>query len=409
MRILLVISKFLPEYAGAGLRLHQTYRRLRQADPALDWRVVCNAVEFPGPARYVHDGIPVRRIASRLTPGPGLLGRLRGSAKAYVEAAATWPELRRRDFDLIHVAGMSASTAAAIWWARTTGTPLVIELVTRDASPDQGLPGLRRFIHPGLARRTAVVAISPALGRRCMRLGLKRNVWVRPNPVDETRLFPEHQAKARLRAELTPFADDDRILCAVAKFMPQKNQIFLLEVLARLPERYKLVLAGPTVGGGALMARDRAYLDRLRRRVGELGLEDRVAVRTDFVDIAAHIKLADVYCMPNTDEGLGTPMLESLACAVPVIANRDEPAFRDWIRDGETGWCRPLDADAWARAVLDAHTLSPARLQAAALNVRAVASTAAIDAGYRAILRATAALGPDAELDVAGVLAGEGA
>ncbi|MFQ5953692.1 MAG: glycosyltransferase, partial [Kiloniellales bacterium] len=362
---------------------------------------------FTALARYLHDGIAVRRIASRLATGGGGVGRLRGVVKAYIEAAATWPELRRRDFDLVHVAGMSASTAAAIWWARATGTPLVIELVTRDASPAQGLPGLRRLIHPNLVRRTAVVAISPALGRRCTRLGLERNVWVRPNPVDETRFFPDTQAKARLRAELTPFADADRVMCAVAKFMPQKNQIFLLDVLARLPARYKLVLAGPTVGGGPLMARDQAYLERLRRRIGELGLGERVAVRTDFVDIADHIKLADLYCMPNIAEGLGTPMLESLACGVPVIANRDEPAFRDWIRDGETGWCRPLDADAWAQAVLEVHTLSPARLQAAALNIRSVASTAAIDAGYRAILRATAALTPDAELDVAAALAGE--
>ncbi len=409
VHVLLVTSKFLPEYAGPALRLHRTYKRLQAADPGLRWRVVCNAIEFQGHAAYVHDGIAVRRIASTLAAGgDGFNRRARAAMRAYAEAAATWPELRKRDFDLVHVAGKSASTAAAIWWARATATPLVVELVTRDASPAQGLPGLRRLFTPGLTRRTAVVAISQAIGRRCARLGLTRNVWVRPNPVDETRFFPDREDRARRRAELTPFADDDRVLCAVAKFMPQKNQIFLLDVLARLPQRYKLVLAGPAVAGGPLAARDRSYLERLRARIDELGLGPRVLLETGFVDIADYIRLADLYCMPNMTEGLGTPMLESLACGVPVLANLDEPAFREWIRDGENGWCRSLHAEAWAQAALQVQTLSPARLQAEALRIRTVAGTAAIDAGYRAILRATAALPRDGELDVAATLAQAG-
>jgi glycosyltransferase involved in cell wall biosynthesis len=109
--------------------------------------------------------------------------------------------------------------------------------------------------------------------------------------------------------------------------------------------------------------------------------------------------------MPNVTEGLGTPMLESLACGVPVLANLDEPAFSEWIRDGENGWCRRLHAEAWAQAALQVQTLSPARLQAEALRIRTVAGTAVIDAGYRAILEATKALPRHGVLDVAATLA----
>jgi glycosyltransferase involved in cell wall biosynthesis len=406
MRVLLVISKFLPEYASAARRLHGTYQRLKAGDPKLGLRVVCNTMEFAGHATYTYDGISVRRIASRLgRNGSGTASRFGDIMKTYVEAAATWRELKRRDFDVVHVAGVSPSTATAIWWARLTDTPLVIELVTWQGSPAQGLPGLRHVVSPNLHKRTAVIAISRGLGEACARLGLQRNLWVRPNPVDISRFFPELKRKPRLRAKHTPFKAQDRVICAVARIMPEHNQIFLIDVLARLPARYKLLLADPAITAGPLAARHGDYLDRIRARIEELGLGSRVLLHTEVADLAACIKLSDVFCMPTQTEGLGMPVLESLACAVPVIANYDEPAFREWIQDGKNGWCRPLDAAAWADTVLATEFLSLGRLRAQAEWIRALASTEAIDGGYRAILQATAALPPGGELDVAAALA----
>ena len=305
LRVLLVISKYLPEYTGAAFRLHSTYKRLHARDRSLTWRVLCNSVEFHGHASYDHDGVPVERISSGLSgDGIGPLARLRGTAKTYLESMRTLGALRRRDFDLLHVVGTSASTSTAIRWACRNRVPLVVELVTPEATPLQGLPGMRPNGSDHLQRRTAVVAISESLGRSCARIGLTRNVWVRPNPVDAARFFPDVGSRGRLRVDLTPFGPDDRVLSAVAKFMPRKNQIFLLDVLACLPNRYKLVLAGPVVGGGPMAERDHGYLRLLRQRIEELDLADRVHLVPEFVDAADYIKLADIYCMPNQTEGL---------------------------------------------------------------------------------------------------------
>ncbi len=143
MKVLLVVSKYLPEYSGAGLRLHNIYMRLAE-NYGVSIGVVCNSVEHPGDRGFTFDGVPVRRISSRLfhdwhrIPWP-FVRRVALALKTYTEAIATLKALVRKDYDAIHVAGSSASVAAAVLWARFREIPLIIELVNARASPWQGL------------------------------------------------------------------------------------------------------------------------------------------------------------------------------------------------------------------------------------------------------------------------------
>ena len=411
MKVLVISSKYPPEYAGSGLRAHTTYKRLAARCPDLNFRVVCNSVEYSGNEDYIYENIRVRRVSSRLfrdlnrIPGH-FLGRVLSAIKVYSEALPTFRILAGERYDVIHLFGVSASTAAAVLWARWRNLPLILELVNAGATPEQNLPGLRLAWRPRLNRRTVVVAISKALRDACVRMGLEKNVWVRPNPVDESRFYPSFETKLALRRQYTPFGDNDRIILTVAKFMPRKNQLFLVGVLARLPDRYKLVLAGPVVSAGFHVERDSRYVAQIRARITELGLQDRVLIRTKFVDTADYMKLADVYLAPHASEGLGTPILESLACGVPVVANRGEAAFREWIRDGHNGFTCDLDPDAWARAIQQTERLSPQHLLDVSREILSVASTSTVDASYLSILATLATLPPDGTVDVGRVLAG---
>jgi glycosyltransferase involved in cell wall biosynthesis len=410
LNILLVGSKFLPEYAGAGLRIHNTYRRLQKQGAGLAWRVITGSTEYPGDETYVHDGIAVQRISSRLFPdwrnAGAVAARLQNAIRSWCEAARLCTRLRRSAYDVLHVFGSTAVTAAAIAWAAVLRKPLVVELVTTESAPWQTLPGLRidGFLRRRLSRRTLIVAISAALAERCRSAGFDKNVWSRPNPIDGKRFFPAFERRAELRAQHTPFGQDDLVLCMIAKFMPQKNQIFLLDVLAKLPERFKLVLAGPMVTLGPLQDRDQAYVAELRRRISALGLEQRILVVPEFVEAHEFIQLSDVFMLPNRDEGLATPMLESLACGVPVVANANEAAFRQWVEHGSNGFLCPLDTEAWAAAVAEAVALPQDRLLAASRVVTDAASAERIDREFLRLVEAVAALPPDAELDVAAVL-----
>jgi len=406
LKIQVVGSKFPPEYAGAGIRIQNTYRRLSAGGTALQWSVITGSTEFPGHARYVYDGIEVERISSRLFAQRKLssqfMARLFHALRSWLEAARLWRLLSSRQFDLLHIYGNSSVTAAAIIYAAVKRKRVIIELVTTKTSALQSLPGLRiaPFLRRRLARGSLIVAISQALAERCQADGFARNVWMRPNPVDTSRYFPEPERRAALRARHSPFSDGDIVLGMVAKFMPQKNQIFLIDVLAQLPDRFKLVLAGPQVTQGPLAARDYSYIAALHQRVADVGCERRVHIVPEFVPAEDYIKLSNIYLLPNTDEGLATPMLESLACGVPVIGNAGEPAFRQWIDDGRNGYLCPLDVALWAKATERAVELPPSAMRRAAAQVADIASAEKIDRKFLRLLETLVAMPPNQELDV---------
>ena len=353
MRILLVISKYLPEYTGAAFRIDSMYKRLYQLHDDLEIEILCGGIEYKNQSEYKHDGIPVNRIRSRIKTNPSG-SRLFNIFAGYLEAFDAWQTIKHKEYDLMHVAGTNNLTATAIYYARMHNIPLLIELVTSGASAFQSLPGLHHIWKPDITKQTAVIAISEYLAQRGHAQGLTENLWCRPNPVDETRFYPDFNKRKELRKQLTPFQQEDTVLVSVAKFMPQKNQIFLIDVLARLPANYKLLLAGPLVEDGPLSKRDMEYMGNIKKQVERTGLQDRVHIVNGFVDMEDYVKLADVYCLPNISEGLGTPMLESLACGVPVVANKDEFSFRQWVREGEDGRLVNLVADEWIDAIKDA-------------------------------------------------------
>jgi glycosyltransferase involved in cell wall biosynthesis len=410
MRIQLVGSKFPPEYAGAGLRIHRTYSRLLRLGWSIERRVLTGSIEFPGNAEYVYEGIPVERLTTNFFTDAqnraGWHGSLRYILKAWWEATGTIRRLFSRRYDLLHIFGTSAVTAAAIAIGALTGRPMIIELVTAHASAVQTIPGLRyqTWLQKRLRRRTVIIAISEMIGRRCAEQGLIKNVWIRPNPVDTEQFFPELNMRDEYRRRHTPFLPTDHVLTMVAKFMPAKNQIFLLDVLALLPQEYKLVVAGPMVTTGPLQQRDAAYLAEFHHRIDALKLKERVLVVTDFVPAAPYIKLADVYMLPNYNEGLATPMLESLACGIPVVANEGEAAFRQWVVDGESGYLRPFDLAAWKVAVEAACAIPQESRLSVARRIAEQASAEQIDRDFRRLAETVADAAEDDEIDVAAVL-----
>ena len=72
-----------------------------------------------------------------------------------------------------------------------------------------------------------------------------KNIWMRPNPINENKFYIVNKIeKLKLRNKLTNFSNDDIVMTHIATFIKQKNHIFLLDVLKKLPEKYKLYLGG---------------------------------------------------------------------------------------------------------------------------------------------------------------------
>ena len=98
--------------------------------------------------------------------------------------------------------------------------------------------------------------------------------------------------------------------------MPHKNLRRLLKAFAAVSKRFPhtLVIAGK---------KDPRYYPALEAQTKALGLEGRV-VFLDYVppeELPALYAGADLFLLPSLYEGFGLPLLEAMACGIPVIAS----------------------------------------------------------------------------------------
>ena len=142
--------------------------------------------------------------------------------------------------------------------------------------------------------------------------GRHPHVLFLPNGVD-TALFAG--ARAARETGKGEGARAFRVLC-VARIDRQKNQMALVEALARNPEM-RLRLVGPVTQPD--------YLDLLRGRAAELGVEGRLevagALPPGSPELAAEYGKADAFALASRHEPFGIAVLEAWAAGLPVAAS----------------------------------------------------------------------------------------
>ena len=136
----------------------------------------------------------------------------------------------------------------------------------------------------------------------------------------------------------------DKYLLYLGTLEPRKNIERLIEsyylVCNELSELPKLVLAG---GKGWMY-------DSIFDKIKELKLEDKV-IFTDYIsddDVPVLMNASKAFLFPSLYEGFGMPVLEAMACGVPVLTSNlsslpevvgdvavlVDPFSKDSIRDG---------------------------------------------------------------------------
>jgi glycosyltransferase involved in cell wall biosynthesis len=92
-------------------------------------------------------------------------------------------------------------------------------------------------------------------------------------------------------------------------------------------------------GVRAVIGGDGEEAERLRRRIGELGLADRVSLagRLTEAELLGHLARCRAVCFPPVEEDYGFVTVEAFASAKPVITCHDSGGPAELVRDGETG------------------------------------------------------------------------
>ena len=115
-------------------------------------------------------------------------------------------------------------------------------------------------------------------------------------------------------------------------------------------------------------------------------MHGRIFVKVGFVNAAEYMRAGDIFCIPAENEALGTPLLEALVTGLPVVANRDESNFREWIREGQNGSLRSLSASCWAEAILKTTTFSDSDRKSMSDQIKTAVSSQLIDEQYYMLL-----------------------
>jgi glycosyltransferase involved in cell wall biosynthesis len=152
---------------------------------------------------------------------------------------------------------------------------------------------------------------------------------------------------------IEPAAEPGRMLYTGA-FIPRKRLLDLVEAMPRI------IAAVPTAELHAIgFAADPGYASRLRRRIAELGLEERVAFLHGLTsdEVLDEYQRASVLVLPSGEETSPMVIGEAMAAGVPVVATRvgGVPYLVD---EGRTGYIvQPGDvialADRVARILVD--------------------------------------------------------
>jgi glycosyltransferase involved in cell wall biosynthesis len=130
----------------------------------------------------------------------------------------------------------------------------------------------------------------------------------------------------------------------VAALVPHKGQRYLIEA-AHLVVREIADARFVIFGEGELR-------EHLERMVHEHNLEKHVLLPGFRTDVLGCIKGFDVFAMSSVTEGLGTSILDAMACKTPIVATRTG-GIPEIVEDGVNGLLvPPRDAPALARAIV---------------------------------------------------------
>jgi glycosyltransferase involved in cell wall biosynthesis len=132
----------------------------------------------------------------------------------------------------------------------------------------------------------------------------------------------------------------------VAALVPHKGQRYLIDaahlVVQQVPDARFVIL-----GEGELR-------EHLEKQVHEHHLEKHVLLPGFRTDVLGCIKSFDLFVMSSVTEGLGTSLLDAMACARPIVATR-AGGIPEIVEDGVNGLLVPVrDPHALAEAIVRA-------------------------------------------------------
>lgn len=188
----------------------------------------------------------------------------------------------------------------------------------------------------------AIIAVSGKVAEVLLAAGVPRGKVRRVySAVDLDRLKVEAADRASLGV-----SGKAPLLLSAGALVGHKDHANLIEAMPAVREAIS--------GVRLLVAGEGELREALEKQIAELGLGNTVSLLGHRDDVPALMRAADCYVSSSWSEGLGTSVLEALACETPVVA-AEAGGIAEMIRPAETGFLvENRDPAALAEAIIEA-------------------------------------------------------
>ncbi|MBQ4153927.1 MAG: glycosyltransferase [Clostridia bacterium] len=198
--------------------------------------------------------------------------------------------------------------------AKKVGIPVRISHVHMVHTKEHFLRNVYDRKYLGLINRYATHKIGCSAEACQSYFGREARTKVVNNPYDSIRFDPK---KYNFKVSNSP------IISQIGYFSENKNQLFSLDVVAKIKEEYpnvKLNLIGFDVGG---------HLCVIENRIKELNLISNVTIHPSNADTPEILSGSNAFLFPSKKEGFGIVLIEAQAMGVPCYASDSIPQNTD--------------------------------------------------------------------------------
>ena len=237
------------------------------------------------------------------------------------------------EFDLVWSHYAWENGFLGIWFAEQFGIPSVVAVRGNDMDRQLFPPGDLSRLRWMLERATEIVSVSADLASKIETL-VKRQATVLHNSVDGKLFgFDRDVAEVDQLKESLGIQPHEMVLVFCGELRAKKGLPALVECFQRVAASRptKLLLIGD------IRKQDRGPFERLLA-AADLTEEQIVVTRhlESQADIAAHLRLGDMFLLPSLWDGLPNSLLEAMAVGLPVIAS-DAGAIGEVLTHNESG------------------------------------------------------------------------
>ena len=240
--------------------------------------------------------------------------------------------LSSEKFDVVHVNGNSTTMAIELFAAKLAKIKLRIAH-SHNTKTEHSFTNklLRPLFNYSVNGR---LACNEAAGKWLFKR--KKFIIVR-NGIDLNKYKYSLEQRKKIRKELD-IKPNQKLLGHVGYFNYQKNQIFLVHVLKKLPNDYKLIFIG-----------EGNDLKNVNAEVDKHNLKDRVIFTGNVTNVPDYLSAMDLFLLPSRFEGQPFVLIESSASGLRNI-NSDNVSVETNICKNNT-YVNLTDIGAWISAI----------------------------------------------------------